>query len=485
MFKWKSFLPPDKSFLIRAILFSLLTDEEVILKYDSELSLDSVSALEMIKICGKKVIIEREKITIQGCWTKEKPLLNAGNSATAMRLMLGIACHLKRILTISGDESLFSRDHSIFICFMKRFGIETSVTEKTISIESFSEVSPIEEIALPVQSAQLKSFLILALLKTGGILINCGKTRNYTEIILNKMGAEIVSDKKGDIVVKPLAQKLDSYFFSIPKDASSLFIAISAAIAAHRDIVFKDVVVDKTRIEPFNMLKKSGYNIVIQNETISLYNTGELKTEKIICKKEMIPQIIDEIPFLSFLIPLKGNILVLEDISWLKNKESDRVDETVKRISMFFKIRLTGETLTIFPEKSKNIYKELHSKDHRMEMLSAIMALYRNEYFNLNGEEKVSFPHFSTFMQRISAMKKISLKRDQLDKIDDKIMELLEKRFFITDTIQKIKKEENIKITDLSRENAIVTKIEKFYNSDKIKNIYKNIFNNSKSLKKQ
>lgn len=67
--------------------------------------------------------------------------------------------------------------------------------------------------------------------------------------------------------------------------------------------------------------------------------------------------------------------------------------------------------------------------------------------------------------------------RNQIDKIDDKIISLLEKRLKIAKAIKKYKN----KITDIDREKEILAKI----NSKYIKDIYKTIFKNSKKIQKE
>ncbi len=66
--------------------------------------------------------------------------------------------------------------------------------------------------------------------------------------------------------------------------------------------------------------------------------------------------------------------------------------------------------------------------------------------------------------------------RDEIDKIDDKIISLLEKRFEIINKIKKLKKEMNLEIADIKREEEILQKTKFFY----IKEIYKSILENSK-----
>lgn len=72
----------------------------------------------------------------------------------------------------------------------------------------------------------------------------------------------------------------------------------------------------------------------------------------------------------------------------------------------------------------------------------------------------------------------IKEKRKELDIIDENIMELLSKRYKITDEIMKIKKENNISYLDSGREKIILERA-KSYDND-IVNIYKIIMELSK-----
>jgi chorismate mutase len=68
--------------------------------------------------------------------------------------------------------------------------------------------------------------------------------------------------------------------------------------------------------------------------------------------------------------------------------------------------------------------------------------------------------------------------RDEIDKLDDKIILLLEKRFEIVKKIKTLQLKKNIE--DKKREDKILNKTSSNY----IKNIYKEIFKNSKNLQK-
>lgn len=78
---------------------------------------------------------------------------------------------------------------------------------------------------------------------------------------------------------------------------------------------------------------------------------------------------------------------------------------------------------------------------------------------------------------------KIKKLRKIVDQTDEKIIRLLEKRFFLTGKIQKIKERNNLPVEDLNRETEIVCKILK--NKPKvpagcIREIFKSLFKYTK-----
>lgn len=74
--------------------------------------------------------------------------------------------------------------------------------------------------------------------------------------------------------------------------------------------------------------------------------------------------------------------------------------------------------------------------------------------------------------------------RKEIDNIDEEIFQLLERRFSLTDTIGKYKKENNILIRDSKREEEIKLRMEKLENKIEIKEIYERIFELSKKRQK-
>lgn len=79
---------------------------------------------------------------------------------------------------------------------------------------------------------------------------------------------------------------------------------------------------------------------------------------------------------------------------------------------------------------------------------------------------------------------KLEAFRKTIDKIDDEILSLLEKRIDIVKEIGNVKKDENLDIFDKSREEFILGKTKEYNHSDDIKDIYMTILEKSKNTQK-
>ncbi|MBT3262288.1 chorismate mutase [Candidatus Woesearchaeota archaeon] len=79
-------------------------------------------------------------------------------------------------------------------------------------------------------------------------------------------------------------------------------------------------------------------------------------------------------------------------------------------------------------------------------------------------------------------MDEINKLREKLDKIDLKLLKTLFKRNKITSKIKKIKKENELKLEDKTREKTILNRLnsKKLISKKTLENIYKEIFKQSK-----
>ena len=85
-------------------------------------------------------------------------------------------------------------------------------------------------------------------------------------------------------------------------------------------------------------------------------------------------------------------------------------------------------------------------------------------------------------------MKDLNSLRNKIDKIDNEIIDLLNDRFDVVKEIGEYKKENNIPVEDKAREKIILqildTKLSNSPYKEEIKNIYKELFTQSKNKQK-
>jgi len=152
------------------------------------------------------------------------------------------------------------------------------------------------------------------------------------------------------------------------------------------------------RMEPFKYLKKAGYSVSVslKDDGYEVKWSGGFKTgmDIIVVSSREVPKIIDEIPFIAYMSAKAGCGFELKNGAWLRNKETDRINETVKRMEMFFETVETVDGFIVKNKKSTGTVKFSHSDDHRMEMLSKLIAADKNIPFTVNDCYNVSFPGF-------------------------------------------------------------------------------------------
>ena len=180
----------DKSLSIRWALLASQANG-ISRAYQLLKSEDVLSTLNCLKKLGVKIIFKNNYCEIVGKGLnsynyKDNLILDAGNSGTLGRLILGLLIHSKKKIKLIGDESLSKRDFSRITKPLKKFGAKfysSRVGKLPLSISG-------PELAKPIKyfenkgSAQCKSSVMLAALNTEGeTFIKAKKSRNHTELL--------------------------------------------------------------------------------------------------------------------------------------------------------------------------------------------------------------------------------------------------------------------------------------------------------------
>ncbi|MBX2975874.1 MAG: 3-phosphoshikimate 1-carboxyvinyltransferase [Ignavibacteriaceae bacterium] len=403
-------LPGDKSISHRAIIFSALA--EGISRVKNLSSAEDVNTTkEIFSALGTEYDIHNDELLIKGkgLFAFKKPLteLNSGNSGTSARLITAILGAQKFDSIIMGDESLSKRPMKRVTNPLQKMGMNLTLSNDNylpLKISAVNKLNPISY-CLEVASAQVKSAVLIAGLFIDDIteVIETIPTRNHTELML---GLPIVNSEGGIIIQSsskyiPKPQKI-----FVPSDISTAsFFIVLTLLMKDSELIIKNVSLNPSRTGILEVLKKMGGNITIVSQSESC---GELLGDLLVkssdlfnieIPKEIIPNIIDEIPILTIAGIFADGKFKVSDCKELRVKESDRIK------SMVYNLRQFGLTVEEYEDGFEFESKELLQNeivtfesfgDHRIAMAFSIFSLLLEQGGKINNFDcvKISNPQF-------------------------------------------------------------------------------------------
>ncbi|WP_100950495.1 3-phosphoshikimate 1-carboxyvinyltransferase [Helicobacter pylori] len=329
----------DKSLSHRAVIFSLLAQKPCFVR-NFLMGEDCLSSLEIAQNLGAKVENTAKnsfKITPPTAIKEPSKILNCNNSGTSMRLYSGLLSTQKGLFVLSGDNSLNSRPMKRIIEPLKAFGARILGREDNHFAPLVILGNPLKacDYESPIASAQVKSAFILSALQAQGISTYKENelSRNHTEIMLKSLGADI-QNQDGVLKISPLKKPLEAFDFTIANDPSSaFFFALACAITPKSRLLLKNVLLNPTRIEAFEVLKKMGTSIEYAIQSKDLEMIGDIYIEhaplKAIAINQNIASLIDEIPALSIAMLFAKGKSMVKNAKDLRAKESDRIKAVV------------------------------------------------------------------------------------------------------------------------------------------------------------
>tara|TARA_B100001057_G_scaffold492223_1_gene584140 strand:- start:879 stop:2192 length:1314 start_codon:yes stop_codon:yes gene_type:complete len=413
----------DKSLSIRWVLISSLSKKKSV-AYNILKSEDVMSAVDCIKALGSKVRFLKNRCEVIGNGmsfnSKKKLILNAGNSGTLGRLILGLLVNSKNKIKLVGDKSLSKRDFSRVTQPLKKFGakfngrkvlpLEMKGTETPKAITYFEKKG----------SAQCKTSVMLAALKAEGLTtIKAKKSRDHSELMFKHLNIPIKVKKKNkvfDYIKIKGVKKINSLNYNIPGDISSCaFFIVLTLLSKNSQLLIKNININPTRIGIIKILKKMGGLVKFINkrsykgEKISdIFVKSSKNLKGINCPVKYNSSAIDEF-LVIFLVAAKSKgISFFKDLSELNQKESPRLVWSSKILTLMgVKNITTKNSIKIFGNPNlflkKKIYIKNFSKDHRVFMMSVIAALTFGGKWKINDLDsiKTSFPKFLDILKKI------------------------------------------------------------------------------------
>jgi 3-phosphoshikimate 1-carboxyvinyltransferase len=406
-------IPGDKSISHRSLMLGALAEGETII-HGLLLGEDPRSTAACFRSMGAEISeLNSTEVRVKGIGLGrlQEPMdvLDAGNSGTTMRLMLGIlASQPGRFFTVTGDSSLRSRPMSRVIKPLLSMGADiwgrqgNSLAPLAIQGKQLKGI----HYKSPIASAQVKSCVMLAGLLAEGktTVTEPALSRDHSERMLRAFGAEVLVDPEALSVTVTGHPTLRGQTVIVPGDISSAaFWLVAGAIVPGSNLLIQNVGINPTRTGILEALGQMGADITEENrrevagEPVSDLRVRHSQLKATTIEGNIIPRLIDEIPILAVAACFATGTTVIKDAEELRVKESDRITVMATQLnSMGAKISERPDGMEITGPVQLKAAEVDSFTDHRIAMSLAIAALLATGDTTIHRAEaaSISYPNF-------------------------------------------------------------------------------------------
>ena len=413
-------IPGDKSISHRALMLGALAEGETTIQ-GLLLGEDPRSTAACFTAMGAQISeLNTELVTVTGIGLGQlqEPvnILDAGNSGTTMRLMLGIlASHPDRFFMVTGDDSLRSRPMSRVVAPLAEMGAQIW-GRKSNSLAPLAvrgqALQPIHYHS-PIASAQIKSAILLAGLMVYGrtTVTEPALSRDHSERMLRAFGAQIDVDPETHSATVTGYPMLTGQKVIVPGDISSAaFWLVAGAIVPGSELYIENVGVNPTRTGILVALELMGADITLENqrevagEPVADIRVKHSNLKACEISGDLIPRLIDEIPILAVAAVFAKGTTIIKDAAELRVKESDRLQVMAAALTkMGAKVTELPDGLEITGGGVLNGAELDSFTDHRIAMSLAIASLMAKGKTTIDRAEaaSISYPTFFDSLRSI------------------------------------------------------------------------------------
>lgn len=419
-------VPGDKSISHRALMLGALAQGETQIQ-GLLLGEDPRSTASCFRAMGAEISeLNTDLVRVKGIGLGQlqepADVLDAGNSGTTIRLMLGIlASHPERFFTVTGDNSLRSRPMSRVVKPLQQMGAQiwgrkgNSLAPLAVQGQNLKPI----HYQSPIASAQVKSCILLAGLMTEGktTVTEPALSRDHSERMLQAFGAQLSVDPETHSVTVTGPAQLQGQQVVVPGDISSAaFWLVAGAIVPDSDLVIENVGVNPTRTGILTALEMMGADIQLENQRVVAGEpVADLRVRCVGARSrsplqactiagDLIPRLIDEIPILAVAAAFASGTTVIRDAAELRVKESDRLAAMATELNrMGAKVTELPDGLEITGGTALKGTEVDSYTDHRIAMSLAIAALNASGTTTISRAEAaaISYPDFIPTLEQV------------------------------------------------------------------------------------
>ncbi len=413
-------VPGDKSISHRALMLGALASGQTQIR-GLLLGEDPRSTAACFRALGAQISdLNTDLVTVQGLGLgflqEPDQVLDAGNSGTTLRLMMGIlASHPDRLFTVTGDASLRSRPMGRVINPLRQMGAQIwgrkADTLAPLAIRG-QHLKPIHYHS-PIASAQVKSAILLAGLMAEGqtTVTEPALSRDHSERMLRAFGATVSVDPETCSATVTGPAQLHGQSVIVPGDISSAaFWLVAGAIVPGSNLLIENVGVNPTRTGILDILQTMGADITLENvrevagEPVADLRVRASALKACTIEGAIIPRLIDEIPILAVAAAMAQGTTIIKNAEDLRVKESDRLSAMATQLNrMGAQVTEQPDGLEItggHPLKGAEVDS---FTDHRIAMSLAIASLVATGTTTIHQAEAVaiSYPAFAETLQTL------------------------------------------------------------------------------------
>jgi 3-phosphoshikimate 1-carboxyvinyltransferase len=339
-------VPGDKSISHRALMLAALAPGASVIG-GINIGHDVMATARAVGLLGAEVELDadvaRVSIDSPGAEALVEPddVIDAGNSGTTLRCLLGVVAPIEGTTVLTGDESVRSRPMLRVVAPLRQLGAAIEGRDHGDRAPLVVRGRPLQgaEVEISVSSAQVKTALLLAGLRASGrtTVVSPLPSRDHTERMLRAAGAEVTGE--GDRVsVEP--GPLEPFRMKVPGDASSgAFLVVAALLVPGSELTIEGVGLNPTRIALFDVLQAMGGHLSVEitgdemGEPVGSVVAAHSELHGIDVDPASIPALVDEIPVLAVAASQATGATTIAGAEELRVKESDRLAGMARALS--------------------------------------------------------------------------------------------------------------------------------------------------------
>ncbi len=407
--------PPSKSYTHRAvILASLATGQSVI--ENPLLSDDTYYTIEACRCLGASIALNGDRLEIIGTGGQirvapGRERIFAGNSASTMRMVAGLAALAQSRIILDGENRLRQRPVDDLLLALEILGASArslgSNGYPPIEIQGGKLAGGELTIGGQKSSQHISSLLMIAPYTRNGLKINISDklhSKPYVDITIDAMrafGVEVVNHDYKELFVKG-SQEYKARRYRIEGDFSSASYLLAAGAISGKPVIVDDVNPNSVQGDKYflNILAKMGCAFEYEHGQARVYRHNEL--EGIAIDMGDYPDIVQTVAAVAAYARGRTEII---NVGHLRFKETDRIANTAAELAkMGIRTEITDDTLVVFGGKPEGAQVEAHA-DHRMAMSLTVAALGAEGDSIINGAEAVSksYPLFFADLKKLGA----------------------------------------------------------------------------------